>query len=174
MDPGPQPEFARGLTPVEEMMCSAAVPFMSIYTHAGSRQRKCSGSHINICQDIQGFANKLPRHVADIPYIWVSRSNNDELSGDLQSKIFKVRPKKILGLLQGLKDNEVMHYENIEIDYDYINSIEEGVPLDINHIVVLDSDSIDNNSSHTYNMCLSIIGDIVEIECFNVRKKRKD
>eukprot|EP01084_Bolivina_argentea_P009214 17227_1 len=156
MDPGIQPEWARDVTPIEEMMCAAAIPFISIYTHRGSGQRKCSGSHINIKQDIYEFAKKLPRHIADIPYIWVNRQGAEQ-TGNLQDKIFKVRPNKILGLLRGLKENEVPHYTDIEIDYEYIEQLNEGTPADINNIEIVEIPKPKNNKPSNNSPAKSVI-----------------
>eukprot|EP01083_Nonionella_stella_P057239 150336_1 len=137
-----------GVTPLEEMMCAACIPFVKIYTAAGG-QFKCSGNLINIKQDITSFHKRLPNHPEDVPFVFVSRKRKDQM-GHNETKLFKVRPNVIRRLLEGLKRNQVPPYANIEIDYAYINSLEEGIPTGINHIEVIepiDDDPKDNASN---------------------------
>eukprot|EP01083_Nonionella_stella_P057238 150335_1 len=115
-----------GVTPLEEMMCAACIPFVKIYTAAGG-QFKCSGNLINIKQDITSFHKRLPNHPEDV--------------------LFKVRPNVIRRLLEGLKRNQVPPYANIEIDYAYINSLEEGIPTGINHIEVIEPTNDDHKDN---------------------------
>ncbi len=97
-------------------MCAAAAPFINIYNApGGGGQRKYSGSHVSIRQNVNEFAKILPRKIKDIPYIWVNRSKPT----DHDQKIFKIRPNKIRQLLYYLKTHNTPHYKDIEIDDAY-------------------------------------------------------
>eukprot|EP01083_Nonionella_stella_P057242 150344_1 len=153
------------------MMCAACIPFVKIYTAAGG-QFKCSGNLINIKQDITSFHKRLPLHPEDVPFVFVGRKRKDKM-GHNETKIFKVRPNVIRRLLEGLKRNQVPPYADIEIDYDYINSLEEGIPTGINHIEVVEppsqeevkyanyesTDDMDANDSESNDESPNIIDD---------------
>lgn len=115
-----------------EAMVAIAMPFVWIVTER-RKEDKLRGHVINIRQDITSFAKKLPRRIENVPYIWVNRKNR---SGT-QNKLFKVERKKLLALLEGLKRSDCPYYQNIEIDYDYIESLPEcDVPKNINELQI--------------------------------------
>eukprot|EP01084_Bolivina_argentea_P000740 1354_1 len=134
MNPGQQPWWARGVRPLEEAMVAAIVPVMSVVT-LRSGHRKLKGSQINIRQDNISFAESLPRHVQDVPMIWVNKDDNNGHANQL----FSIRKNVIRNLLKGLAENDVPYYKDIPIDYEYINALpDDGIPQNINHIVVVE------------------------------------
>ena len=68
MDPGTLPLELQGLTDIEEMLIARACPIMCVY-HKHGGQRGYRGHVLNLPQDIQGFLNRLPRNIAQLPYL---------------------------------------------------------------------------------------------------------
>ena len=68
MDPGALPLELQGLTDIEEMLIARACPIMCVYRKHGG-QRGYRGHVLNLPQDIQGFLNRLPRNIAQLPYL---------------------------------------------------------------------------------------------------------
>lgn len=90
MDPGVVPECLQKLSQVEEMLIARTCPIMCIYCKHGG-QRGYKGHVINFPQDIQGFLNKLPCSVNDLPILVVRRHGADNTHKD-----FKVRRDCVL------------------------------------------------------------------------------
>ena len=68
MDPGEVPQCLEGLTLVEEMLIARTHPIMSVY-HKKGGQRGYSGHVVNLPENIQGFLNKFPSHLSDLPLL---------------------------------------------------------------------------------------------------------
>ena len=88
-----------GLTQVEEMLIARAHPIMSVYRKKGG-QRGYSGHVVNLPQNIQGFLNKLPSHVSDLPLLVIRQVGANDTHRD-----WTVRRDRVLGALQWLKSN---------------------------------------------------------------------
>lgn len=72
MDPGNVPQCLQGLSQIEEMLIARACPIMCIYRKHGG-QRGYRGHIVNLPQNIQGFLNKLPANVNELPVLVVRR-----------------------------------------------------------------------------------------------------
>lgn len=83
MLPGDRPACLEGLTQVEEMLISRACPVMCVYRKHGG-QRGYRGHVLNLPQDVQGFVDKLPRSIADIPVLLVRRRGVDNTHADFR------------------------------------------------------------------------------------------
>ena len=79
------------------------------------------GQCLNIEQDVQQLATKLPMAVNDLPVVWIRKQNQATPSG---YRDFRVRSWAILHWLQWLKQNNPL-YANIEIDMDQIATLPE-------------------------------------------------
>ena len=116
MLPGPRPLCLEGLTQVEEMLIARACPIMCVYRKHGG-QRGYRGHVLNLPQDVQGFVDKLPRPIADMPVLLVRRRGTDNSHAD-----FRVRRACVLTALQWLKINN-RFYHDIQIDLGVIHEL---------------------------------------------------
>ena len=81
MDPGEVPQCLEGLPQVEEMLIAKAHPIMSVYRKKGG-QCGYSGHVVNLPQNIQGFLNKLPCHVSDLPSLVIRQQRANDAHRD--------------------------------------------------------------------------------------------
>ena len=110
---------------------------MCVYRKHGG-QRGYKGHVINFHQDIQGFLNKLPCSVKDLPLLIVRRHGADNTHKD-----FKVKRQNVLTALQWLKLNNPC-YKDIIIDMTSIASLPvDGVPAEL--ISIHEDDDNDDN-----------------------------
>ena len=122
MDPGKVPACLQKLTQIEEMLIARACPIMCVYRKHGG-QRGYKGHVINLPQHIQGFLDKLPSNVSDLPILIVRRHGSDNSHAD-----FRVRRECVLSALQWLMLNNPC-YSNITIDHNALQLLpEDGVP----------------------------------------------
>ena len=70
MDPGEVPEELQDLTEIEEMLIAKVFTVMSVYRLRGG-QYGYRGNVINFPQDIQEFAERLPRHPLSLEVLLV-------------------------------------------------------------------------------------------------------
>ena len=128
MHPGNVPTCLEGLSQVEEMLIARACPIMCVFRLKGG-QRGYSGHVLNLPQDLQGFLDKLPCPVSDIPVIMIRRHGSDNTHKDC-----RVRRDRVLAALLWLKEHNPF-YSNIEIDMPVLNTLPlNGIPEDILNI----------------------------------------
>ena len=99
MDPGCLPTALQGLTDIEEMVIAKACPIVCVYRKHGG-QRGYKGHVLNLPQDTQGFLPRLPRKVAQLPYLLIRKHGADNTYRDCT-----VRRQKVLEAITWLKDN---------------------------------------------------------------------
>ena len=128
MLPGDWPLCLEDLTQVEEMLITRACPVMCVYRkHDG--QRGYRGHVLNLPQDVQGFVNTLPCHVADIPVLLVRRQGVNNTHAD-----FHIRRERVLKALQWLQANN-RFYHDIHIDFGVLQGLPtDGFPSSILHV----------------------------------------
>ena len=80
MDPGTLQLQLQGLTDIGEMLIARACPIMCVYRKHGG-QRGYRGHVLKLPQDIQGFLNRLPRNIAQLPYLIIRRHGTDNTQG---------------------------------------------------------------------------------------------
>ena len=125
MDPGNVPQCLQGLSQIEEMLIARACPIMCIYRKHGG-QRGYRGHVVNLPQNIQGFLDKLPANVNELPVLVVRRHGEDETHAD-----FRVRRQRILEALQWLQHNNPC-YRDITIDFANVDRLpEDGIPPEL-------------------------------------------
>ena len=128
MIPSPVPKELQGLTQIEEMLIARAFPVMSVYTKPGG-QRAYKGHCINFPQDIQEFADTLPRYPKELPIIVMTVKGKDNTSKDLI-----VRRQKVCMALHWLVEH-IPVYKNIKIDLNCLSSLPiEGIPRDLKKV----------------------------------------
>ena len=103
------------------MLISAVMPIMSIY-RLPLGQYGYSGHVINLPQDINAFAKRLPRRPRELDILIVRKEGSDDSHRD-----FKVRRSVVLNALQWLKQHN-KYYRDIDIDYAALNQL----PIDRN------------------------------------------
>ena len=122
MDPGIVPPCLQQLSQVEEMLIARACPVMTVYRKHGG-QRGYKGHILNMPQDIQGFLDKLPCEVSQLPILVVRRYGTENTHAD-----FRVRRAKVMQALQWLQQNNQC-YKDITIDHAALQNLpEDGVP----------------------------------------------
>ena len=85
-------------------------------------QRAC----FKLPQDIQGFLNRLPRNIADLPYLIIRKHGTDNTHRDCT-----VRREKVLQAIMWLQANNPF-YADVAIDYESLQRLpEDGVPDDL-------------------------------------------
>lgn len=94
MDPGVVPPCLRQLNQVEEMLIARACLVMSVYCKFGS-QRGYKGHVLNMPQDVQGFLDRLPCEVSQLPVLVVHCHGTENTHTDL-----RVRRGKVMEALQ--------------------------------------------------------------------------
>lgn len=125
MDPGKVPPSLEGLSQIEEMLIARVCPIMCVFRLKGG-QRGYNGHVLNLPQDLQGFLDKLPCHVSDLPVILIRRHGSDNTHRDC-----RVRRASVLAALLWLKQNNPF-YRDVEIDTSALNSLpEDGIPEDL-------------------------------------------
>jgi hypothetical protein len=83
MHPGNVPQCLQGLSQIEEMLIARACPIMTVYRKHGG-QRGYRGHVINLPQNIQGFLDRLPSNVNDLPVLLVRRHGVDDTHADFR------------------------------------------------------------------------------------------
>ena len=81
MGPGTLPLELQGLTDIDEMLIARACPIMCVYRKHGG-QRGYRGHVLSLPQDIQGFLNRLPLNIAQLPYLIIRRHRTDNKHRD--------------------------------------------------------------------------------------------
>lgn len=147
MDPGIVPPCLQQLSQVEEMLIARACPVMTVYRKHGG-QRGYKGHILNMPQDIQGFLDKLPCEVSQLPILVVRRYGTENTHAD-----FRVRRAKVMQALQWLQQNNQC-YKDITIDHAALQNLpEDGVPPELLTIeddgVALNDDSNDAQCEDT-------------------------
>ena len=87
MDPGVVPPCLRQLSQVEEMLIARARPVMSVYRKHGG-QRGYKGQVLNMPQNVQGFLDRLPCEVSQLPVLVVRHHGTENTHADLQIRYF--------------------------------------------------------------------------------------
>ena len=87
MDPGVVPPCLRQLSQVEEMLIARACLVMSVYRKHGG-QHGYKGHVLNMPQDVQGFLDRLPCEVSQLPVLVVRRHGTENTHADLQIRYF--------------------------------------------------------------------------------------
>ena len=90
MIPSPVAVELRNLTQFEEMLIARAFPIIHVYTKPKGGQRAYKGHVITLPQDVQQWADVLPRCPVDLPVIVFTVNSKDNASRD-----FRVRRKKV-------------------------------------------------------------------------------
>ena len=62
------------------MLIARACPVMCVYRKHGA-QLGYRGHVLNLPQDFQGFLNRLPRNIAQLPYLIIRRHGTDNTQG---------------------------------------------------------------------------------------------
>ncbi|MCG8622691.1 MAG: hypothetical protein MJE68_11945 [Proteobacteria bacterium] len=125
MHPGKVPQCLQGLSQIEEMLIARACPIMTIYRKHGG-QRRYRGHVVNLPQDIQGFLDRLPANVSNLPLLLVRRHEADDTHAD-----FRVRRQYVLEALQWLQHNNPC-YHNITTDFTNLDKLpEDGIPSEL-------------------------------------------
>ena len=150
MLPGEVPSCLRGLSQVEEMLIARACPIMSVYRKHGG-QRGYKGHVLNLPQDIQGFLDRLPCNVQEIPILLLRRNGQDNTHTDL-----RVRRNRVLSALEWLQSNNPF-YSNITIDHMALQRLpHDGVPTELLSADDIDEpdaptdDTVQDRSSHSF------------------------
>ena len=107
MDPGVVPPCLRQLNQVKEMLIARACLVMSVYCKFGS-QRGYKGHVLNMPQDVQGFLDRLPCEVSQLPVLVVRRHGTENTHAD-----FRVRRGKVMEALQWLQQNNRFYQDII-------------------------------------------------------------
>ena len=125
MLPGRVPTCLQGLSQVEEMLIARACPIMCVYRKHGG-QRGYKGHVLNLPQDIQGFLDRLPCNVKELPVLLLRRNGEDNTHTDLC-----VRRDRVFTALQWLQSNNPF-YSSITIDHTALQQLpHDGVPPDL-------------------------------------------
>ena len=125
------------MSQVEEMLIARASPIMHVYRKHGG-QRGYKGHVLNLPQDIEGFLDRLPCNVHELPVLLLRCSGDDNTHTDL-----RVRRDKVLAALQWLVANNPF-YANITIDLASVQQLpQDGIPDELLQAVV--SDEEDSN-----------------------------
>ena len=125
MDPGPVPPCLKDLSQVEEMLIARACPIMCVYRKHGG-QRGYRGHVLNMPQDVQGFLDRLPCRVSELPIFVLRRHGTENTHVD-----FHVCRDKVLTALQWLQKNNRM-YKDIIIDENLLQMLpENGIPTEL-------------------------------------------
>jgi len=107
---------------VEEMLISAVLPIMSLY-RLPHGQYAYSGHVINLPEDVDSFANTLPRLPSELDVIVVRKEGAAESHHD-----FHVRRSVVLHALQWLLAKNI-YYRNVRIDSDALALLPEDGDL---------------------------------------------
>lgn len=157
---GDIPSVIAELSTFEIRMISLVVPFISVYTSAGSvGQYVSQGNVINFKQDVSGIVKKLPRRLGGSGVIFAQQQSPDPKV----TQIRPVRPNKIREALHWLKANHIAYY-NIDIDEDFLQELEkrEDKVSDVEFLNLRDQpvhmdtdieigDDEENSSKHHHN-----------------------
>ena len=104
------------------MLIARACPVMCVYRKHGA-QLGYRGHVLNLPQDFQGFLNRLPRNIAQLPYLIIRRHGTDNTRRDCT-----VRRQKVLQAIMWLKANNPFHAD-VATDYESLERLPEyGVP----------------------------------------------
>lgn len=137
--PGQVPPWLENLTQIDEMLIARASPIMCVYRKKDG-QRGYSGHVLNLPQDVQGFLDKLPCNVSQLPVLVVRRHGSDNTHKDC-----RVRRANVLTALQWLKAHNPF-YTNIEIDMDAIRCLpSNGIPEEL--LTIDQQSQIQNDTS---------------------------
>lgn len=129
MIPSQVPKELKDLTQLEEMLIARVFP---------GGQKAYKGHCINFSQDIQEFANSLPRYPNELPVIVLSVKGKDNTFKELT-----VRRENVNCSLHWLVKHNPL-YENTTIDYECLASLpSDGIPMDIHQI-----NCTDNNKNY--------------------------
>ena len=112
----------QNLTQVEEMLVSTVLPIMSLY-RLPHGQYGYSGHVINLPQDVESFANSLPRLPSQLDVIVVRKEGATQSHRD-----FRVRRSVVQRALQWLLENNI-YYRNVHIDPDALALLPEDADL---------------------------------------------
>ena len=138
--PSTQPIELQGLSQVEEMLISRALPVMRVYVKPGG-QRAYSGHCLNLPQDVRELANTLPHYPKDISAIIVRKKGKNETFKDVV-----VRRHKVENALFWLIRNNPQ-YRTLTINQAALKSLpENGVPEDL-LTVQTENDNEESNDS---------------------------
>ena len=142
MIPSAVPKELQGLTQIEEMLISCALPIMKVYVKPGG-QHGYSGHCINLPQKVSELAQSLPRFPKNIPLIMVTMNGKNNNFKDVI-----VRKSKVEQALSWLMKNNP-HYDKIKFDSDALNSLPtNGIPDDLQTIeTVAAEECIEHESS---------------------------
>ena len=108
-----------GLTEVEEMLITHALPIIHVYIKPGG-QRGFSGHCINIQKNIRELAHSLPRYPKDLPVIVVRKKGKGNDFKDLV-----VRRQVVSDAIHWLSRHNPL-YSDIEINYQALVSLPEN------------------------------------------------
>lgn len=134
MIPTPVPKELQGLTQIEEMLISRALPIMKVYVKPGG-QHGYSGHCINLPQKVSELAQTVPRYPKNIPLIMVTMNGKNNSFRDVV-----VRRNVVEQALFWLMKNNP-HYENIMFDSDALNSLPtNGMPDELQTIETVEPD----------------------------------
>ena len=137
MIPSSVPKELQGLTQIEEMLISRALPIMKVYVKPGG-QRGYTGHCINLPQEVTELAQSLPRYPKNISLIVVTMNGKDNSFEDVI-----VRRNKVEQALHWLMKNNP-HYEKIKFDSEALNSLpSNGIPVDLQTIKSNDTKECD-------------------------------
>ena len=135
MIPSSVPKELQGLTQIEEMLISRALPIMKVYVKPGG-QRGYTG--INLPQEVTELAQSLPRYPKNISLIVVTMNGKDNSFKDVI-----VRRNKVEQALHWLMKNNP-HYEKIKFDSEALHSLpSNGIPVDLQTIKSNDTKECD-------------------------------
>ena len=145
MIPSCVPPELQGLTQVEEMLISRAIPIMRVHVKPGG-QRGYSGHCINLPQKVSELAHSLPRYPKEIPFILVTMKGKDNTYKDVV-----VRRDRVENALNWLIQHNPQ-YQDIQINTDSLEALPFSiVPLDLQTIETntapdnLEGENDDNN-----------------------------
>lgn len=156
MWPGEAPECLQALSQVEEMLIARACPIMCVYRKHGG-QRGYKGHVVNIPQDIQGFLDRLPRNVDELPVLLIRRTGENNTHADL-----RVRRQKVLSALRWLCINNPF-YSSVTIDQTAVARLPlDGIPDELRHAnddverQIDTSSSLEDNAAHSSHSFLPV------------------
>ena len=114
------------------MLVSTVLPIMSLY-RLPHGQYGYSGHVINLPQDVESFANSLPRLPSQLDVIVVRKEGATQSHRD-----FRVRRSVVQRALQWLLENNI-YYHNVHIDPDALALLPEDADLSGLRSMMVDS-----------------------------------
>jgi hypothetical protein len=112
------PHQLQDLSEAEKLLISPYLVYVPLH-HMAKGQIGCKGHVCCFQQDVASISNILPRLPSDVSLVRVVKKFKED-TGEISSKIFTVRRKKVIEALHWLKTYSVV-FEDIDIDVDRLS-----------------------------------------------------